>query len=68
MEKACLVANIKYRPLSTDDNFALRGQTLTEAIQEDMEYGLIPTFVSTFIAGNVVLRNVSKKSPRGIHV
>lgn len=68
MEKACLVANIKYRPLSTDDNFALRGQTLADAVKEDTENGLIPAFVSTFVVGNAILKIVCKNYLRCLFV
>ncbi|CAG7822181.1 unnamed protein product [Allacma fusca] len=46
MEKGCMIAFVKVRGLEADDDFSLRGDTLLEAIQEDIKKGFVPFFVS----------------------
>ncbi|XP_052790248.1 aromatic-L-amino-acid decarboxylase-like [Mya arenaria] len=45
VERAGLIACIKMRALPTDDNSALRGHALKEAIDRDRAQGFIPIFV-----------------------
>ena len=45
-ERACRIAAVKYHVLTSDESNALRGLTLTEAIESDREKGLIPFYVS----------------------
>ncbi|XP_055331887.1 tyrosine decarboxylase-like [Paramacrobiotus metropolitanus] len=47
VEKAAMIAFVKIRILETDDKYALRGNKLAKAIQEDRSMGLIPFFVSS---------------------
>lgn len=46
MEKAGLISLVKIRFLETDEAFALRGETLQRAIEEDRKNGFIPVMVS----------------------
>ena len=46
VERAGLIASVKMRALPTDEEHALRGQTLQEVISRDRAQGLIPIFVS----------------------
>ena len=46
MERAGLIAAVKMRKLETDENYALRGVTLKQAIEEDKAKGLVPIFVN----------------------
>ncbi|XP_045511440.1 aromatic-L-amino-acid decarboxylase-like [Colias croceus] len=45
VERAGLLGGVKLRTLSPDSKRSLRGETLREAIKEDMEKGLIPFYV-----------------------
>ena len=49
VERAGLIAAVKMRKLDTDEHYALRGDTLQQAIDEDKAKGLVPIFVSFFI-------------------
>uniref|UniRef100_A0A8C5SA48 Histidine decarboxylase n=1 Tax=Laticauda laticaudata TaxID=8630 RepID=A0A8C5SA48_LATLA len=46
VEKAGLISLVKMRFLPVDENFALRGETLSKAMEEDRSRGLVPIFVS----------------------
>lgn len=46
VEKAGILGSMKMRLLETDNKGSVRGETLMKAIQEDIEKGLIPTYVS----------------------
>ncbi|CAL1531061.1 unnamed protein product, partial [Lymnaea stagnalis] len=45
VEKAGMIGFVKMRHLDVDENFALRGHVLEDAIEEDKKLGLIPFFV-----------------------
>ncbi|XP_067412221.1 histidine decarboxylase isoform X2 [Emydura macquarii macquarii] len=45
VEKAGLIALVKMKFLPVDENFALRGEALKKAIEEDRSQGLVPVFV-----------------------
>ncbi|KAM4748499.1 histidine decarboxylase [Rhinophrynus dorsalis] len=45
VEKAGLISLVKVRFLPVDENFSLRGDTLTAAVEEDRKHGLVPVFV-----------------------
>ncbi|XP_032088321.1 histidine decarboxylase [Thamnophis elegans] len=45
VEKAGLISLVKVRFLPVDENFALRGETLIKAMEEDRIRGLVPIFV-----------------------
>ncbi|EDV27473.1 uncharacterized protein TRIADDRAFT_21756 [Trichoplax adhaerens] len=45
VEKVCMAMKIKVKKLETDDSFAVRGEVLDKAIEEDKEEGLIPLAV-----------------------
>ncbi|XP_026565492.1 histidine decarboxylase isoform X2 [Pseudonaja textilis] len=45
VEKAGLISLVKMRFLPVDENFALRGETLSRAMEEDRSRGLVPIFV-----------------------
>uniref|UniRef100_A0A8C5S576 Histidine decarboxylase n=1 Tax=Laticauda laticaudata TaxID=8630 RepID=A0A8C5S576_LATLA len=45
VEKAGLISLVKMRFLPVDENFALRGETLSKAMEEDRSRGLVPIFV-----------------------
>ncbi|KAG7208395.1 hypothetical protein KM043_014627 [Ampulex compressa] len=45
VEKSGILGSMPMRLLPTDDNCALRGETLSKAIEEDREKGLIPCYV-----------------------
>ena len=47
VEKAGLIGLVKLRYIESDDNLALRGDKLKEAIKRDREAGLIPFYVMT---------------------
>ena len=49
MEKAGLIGLVKLRYIESDDNLALRGDKLREAIKRDRDAGLIPFYVRTRI-------------------
>ena len=46
IEKAAMIAMVKIRLLDTDEDYALRGETLEKAIQEDRKKGLVPFFAA----------------------
>ncbi|XP_069960145.1 aromatic-L-amino-acid decarboxylase-like [Cherax quadricarinatus] len=45
VERAGMMAGVKMRQVASDDNFAMRGPQLREAILKDKALGLIPFFV-----------------------
>ncbi|XP_039345993.1 histidine decarboxylase isoform X2 [Mauremys reevesii] len=45
VEKAGLIALVKMKFLPVDENFALRGEALKKAIEEDRKQGRVPVFV-----------------------
>lgn len=45
MERAGLLGGVKLRSLAPDTDTKLRGETLEQAIKEDLEAGLIPFYV-----------------------
>ncbi|XP_033627723.1 aromatic-L-amino-acid decarboxylase-like [Asterias rubens] len=45
VERASLISSVRMRKLQTDAKFAVRGDTLAQAIKEDKANGLIPAFV-----------------------
>ncbi|KAH8370147.1 hypothetical protein KR093_002345 [Drosophila rubida] len=47
VEKAAMICFVKLRILEPDENASLRGQTISEAMEEDELQGLVPFFVST---------------------
>ena len=47
VEKAGLIGLVKLRYIESDDNLALRGDKLREAIKRDRDAGLIPFYVRT---------------------
>ncbi|XP_049866614.1 aromatic-L-amino-acid decarboxylase [Pectinophora gossypiella] len=47
VEKAAMICFVKLRILQTDENGSLRGDTLSEAMEEDEKEGRVPFFVST---------------------
>ncbi|XP_050672277.1 aromatic-L-amino-acid decarboxylase-like [Leptidea sinapis] len=47
VEKAAMMSFVKLRVLPVDDNNSLRGITLKEAMEQDVEAGFFPFFVST---------------------
>ena len=47
VEKAGLIGLVKLRYIESDDNLALRGDKLKEAIKRDRDNGLIPFYVMT---------------------
>ncbi|XP_059085402.1 aromatic-L-amino-acid decarboxylase-like isoform X2 [Tigriopus californicus] len=47
VEKAAMIGFVKLRILEPDESCSLRGETLRQAMEEDMENGLYPFFVST---------------------
>ncbi|RUP45467.1 eukaryotic translation initiation factor 3 subunit 8 N-terminus-domain-containing protein, partial [Jimgerdemannia flammicorona] len=47
--KAALIANVRFRSLPTDDDFRLRGETVWAEVQNDMDEGLIPFFLTATI-------------------
>ena len=47
VEKAAMIGFVKLRILEPDENCSLRGETLRQAMEEDIENGLFPFFVST---------------------
>ena len=49
VEKAGLIGLVKLRYIESDDNLALRGDKLKEAIKRDRDNGLIPFYVRTLI-------------------
>lgn len=49
VERAGLLGGVKLRSLKADSENQLRGQTLEEAVQADLDAGLIPFFVSRFM-------------------
>lgn len=48
VEKAGLISLVKIRFLPTDEQLSLRGDTLRQAIQEDMARGLVPFMVGVW--------------------
>ncbi|XP_012286883.1 aromatic-L-amino-acid decarboxylase [Orussus abietinus] len=45
VERAALLGGVRYRLLEVDSKHKLRGETLSKAIQEDRDKGLIPFYV-----------------------
>lgn len=50
VERAGLLGGVRFRQLEVDEKYKLHGDTLAEAIQQDKEQGLIPFYVSLYIA------------------
>lgn len=48
MERAGLLGGVKLRSLQPDEKRRLRGETLRDAIDEDVRNGLIPFYVRFF--------------------
>lgn len=48
VERAGLLGGVKLRSLKPDDKRRLRGDTLKEAMEEDIKNGLIPFYVSFY--------------------
>jgi glutamate/tyrosine decarboxylase-like PLP-dependent enzyme len=46
VEKAAMISLVKVKLLPFDKDYSLRGDTLKKAIEEDIEKGLIPFYVS----------------------
>ncbi|VDD87163.1 unnamed protein product [Enterobius vermicularis] len=46
VEKASKLGVVKLRELDTDEDFSMRGSTLREAIEKDINDGLVPFFVT----------------------
>jgi len=55
VEKAAMISLVKMRQLDVDENQALRGETLANAMKEDREQGLIPFFCVLYFRYNFVL-------------
>lgn len=49
MERAGLLGGVKLRALQPDGKRSLRGDTLRDAIDEDVRNGLIPFYVCFFL-------------------
>ena len=47
VEKAAMIGFVKLRILEPDQNCSLRGHSLRQAMEEDIQNGLHPFFVST---------------------
>ena len=47
VEKAAMIGFVKLRILEPDENCSLRGETLRQAMEDDIKDGLWPFFVST---------------------
>ncbi|XP_066997952.2 aromatic-L-amino-acid decarboxylase [Anabrus simplex] len=47
VEKAAMICFVKLRILEPDDKCSLRGETLRQAMEEDVKLGHVPFFVST---------------------
>ena len=62
MEKAGLIGLVKLRYIESDENLALRGDKLKEAIKRDRDNGLIPFYVSLCCYSN--LMNISHSALR----
>lgn len=62
MEKAGIIAFVKMRQVQTDDNYAMRGAALKEAMQNDEEKGLIPFYVGATLGttGSCAFDNVEE--------
>jgi aromatic-L-amino-acid decarboxylase len=45
VEKAAKICMVKIRLLNTDEHYSLRGETLLNQINKDVEEGFIPFFV-----------------------
>lgn len=65
VEKAAMIGFVKLRILEPDESCSLRGNTLREAMEEDMENGLYPFFVSTTLGttGCVAFDNLEEIGP-----
>uniref|UniRef100_A0A8D0H1J7 Histidine decarboxylase n=1 Tax=Sphenodon punctatus TaxID=8508 RepID=A0A8D0H1J7_SPHPU len=65
VEKAGLIALVKMRFLPVDESFALRGDTLQKAIEEDRKRGLVPIFVCGTLGttGVCAFDNLSELGP-----
>ena len=59
MERACLLGAVRCHKVTSDDKAAKRGDALEEAIQTDIEQGLIPFFVRivTWYLGGFMIVN-----------
>jgi len=45
MERACRMGAVRCHQVASDDKESMRGDALSEAIESDVEQGLIPFFV-----------------------
>lgn len=76
IERAALLANMKMRVLDTDSRYSLRGDKLSECVQQDKAQGLVPCFiVATLGTTNVCsfdhlreLGEVARQENMWIHV
>lgn len=57
VEKAALIGLVRMRYVEADDELVLRGPALREAIQNDIQMGLVPFWVRREIAGRVPVSN-----------
>ncbi|RIB14602.1 tyrosine decarboxylase 1-like protein [Gigaspora rosea] len=46
LKKSTMIANVRFRALSTDEKFSLRGDTIKREIEKDISQGLIPCFLN----------------------
>ncbi|XP_076277814.1 aromatic-L-amino-acid decarboxylase isoform X1 [Lasioglossum baleicum] len=65
VEKAGLLAMVTMRLLPTDEKCSFRGETLSKAIKEDLEKGLIPFYVVTTLGttGTCAFDNLDELGP-----
>ncbi|CAH0720743.1 unnamed protein product, partial [Brenthis ino] len=65
VEKAAMMSFVKLRILQPDENGSLRGDTLREAMEADVEAGLVPFYVSTTLGttGLCSFDNLSEIGP-----
>ncbi|GCB82900.1 hypothetical protein scyTo_0023363, partial [Scyliorhinus torazame] len=54
IEKAGLITFVKIRFLETDEDFCLRGETLSQALEEDQRLGLVPFFLCATLGTTAV--------------
>ncbi|XP_038668875.1 histidine decarboxylase [Scyliorhinus canicula] len=54
IEKAGLITLVKIRFLETDEDFCLRGETLSQALEEDQRLGLVPFFLCATLGTTAV--------------
>ncbi|XP_041030824.1 histidine decarboxylase [Carcharodon carcharias] len=54
IEKGGLITLVKIRFLETDEDFSLRGETLSQALEEDRRLGLVPFFLCATLGTTAV--------------